>query len=299
LGITIISCGTPGSRGFALSLASSFSGGASLVEVDYKRFPDGEDYVRVPVDPDGRAVVVCTFSRPQSESLLRSILVADASRELGFKSLALIAPYLAFSRQDRAFLRGEPVSIRAVLRSLYASGYEELYTVEIHKEESLRFFPGRAMSVDPFAFMAAEIGIDCPETVIVAPDMGALPRARRVASAVGCEYGYMVKRRDRVTGEIEVREGEGLNIGGMRVVLVDDVISTGGTIAEASRILLSKGASRVEVIVAHYLGLEGAEERLREGGVSTVYAANTLPPTSSGMVKYIDVAPLVAEVLGA
>jgi ribose-phosphate pyrophosphokinase len=225
------------------------------------------------------------------------MLLADAARGLGAGRLALAAPYMAYARQDRVFLEGEPVSVRAAMRALYASGYDVLVTVEIHKEESLRFFPGRALSVYPFRALAEAAGVRCPGDVIVAPDAGALGRAERLASELGCSYGQLVKERDRVTGEVRLR-GVRVEAEGARAVVVDDIISTGGTIAMAARALLSRGARDVVVLAAHYLGLPGAEERLAEAGVSAVYAANTLPAAgSSRLVRLVDVSGLVAGAL--
>lgn len=284
------------SRSFAEGVAKGL--GVGLCSARFKRFPDGEEYVRL----EGckvkglDVVVVQTMESPQSSSLFTAMLLADAAREAGAGRLALVAPYMAYARQDRVFLEGEPVSVRAAMKALYATGYDVLVTVEIHKEHSLRFFPGRSYSVYPFEKLAGAAGVDCGGDVIVAPDRGALGRAERLAKALGCRYGYLVKERDRVTGEIRLADAS-IEAEGARAVIVDDIISTGGTIALAAQALQASGASSVLVLVAHYLGLPGAGERLSKAGVSKVYAANTLPVSDAGLVEYVDVSDLAVSVL--
>jgi len=284
-----------GSRMFAESLASSL--GARLVIADHKVFPDGERYVRVPDPLEGEVLVVQTFSPPQDSSIIEALLLADAAAGRGAEELTLVVPYLAYSRQDRRFLPGEPVSVKVVMASIAAAGYKRLVTVEIHKEESLRYFPGKALSISPYKYMADRIRPSLPPNpLILAPDLGALRRAREMAEALGAEYDYLVKHRDRVTGEVRIEPKE-LQVGGRHVVIVDDIISTGGTIAKAASLLLADGAKSVSVVVVHALLAGNALEKLEQAGVERVYAANTLPPKDSPLLEYVDVAPTVADSL--
>lgn len=282
------------SKAFARSLAQAL--GIELCEASYKRFPDGEQYVRLPCQVKGRiAAVVKTFYPDQDSSLVTSVLLADAVLEAGGEPGLLVAPYLAYARQDRAFLEGEPVSIRGVLKSLWSAGYRSLVTVEIHKVDSLRHFPGKALSVRPFEFMARSLGLGgSSDLVVISPDLGGVERARSLAQALGVGHDFLEKSRDRVTGEIALKP-KSVDVGGKRVIIVDDVISTGGTVAEATKMLKGLGAREVKVMVAHALLVQGAAERLRSSGVDAVYAANTTPPTN--MVAQVDVAPLVARAI--
>ncbi|MGC9071778.1 MAG: ribose-phosphate diphosphokinase [Acidilobus sp.] len=279
------------SGSFASSLASSL--GAKVCEPTYRMFPDGEGYVRIPCDVKGEsAVVVKTMYPDQDRSLVTSLLIADALREAGAERALLVTPYIAYARQDRAFLDGEAVSIRAVMRALWSAGYSSLVTVEIHKEDSLKHFPGKAISVRPFSYMARSLGLN-KGYVVLSPDLGALLRAKELASEFGAEYDYIEKQRDRATGEVTMKPKE-INVAGKKVVIVDDIISTGTTVAKAAQMLRSLGALGVDVLVAHALLVPGAEERLREAGIQRIYAANTTPITSP-IVAQINVAPLVAN----
>ncbi len=286
-----------GSDATSKLIASSLSGAlkARLVEAVYKVFPDGELYVRVPDDLQDPVMVVKTMSPPQDSSIVESMLLADALAGIGLEDIILVAPYLAYSRQDRRFLRGEPVSVSVVLKAFRASGYRRLITVEMHKPESLKYFEGDAVNVSPYRYMADRV--ELPESpLILAPDRGALRRAMDLASHLGVDYDYLVKERDRVTGEVKIKPRD-IDARGMDVVIVDDIISTGGTIAEATRELKRIGARRIYVMVAHALMAGGAVEKLRGAGVERVYATNSLPPRGGELVRQVDIGPLLGRVL--
>lgn len=295
MAIIIVPGPDPTSRAFASSLAKT--AGLSLCDVSYKRFPDGEQYIRLGCETKGSDVIVVkTFVPEQDSSAVIAMLLADAAKEAGANSLTLIAPYIAYARQDRAFLSGEPVSIRALLRALWASGYERLVTIEIHKPESLRHFPGSSINVRPYPLMADLLSLrGRSDVVVVSPDLGALERAKILASHLGVEFDYLEKFRDRVTGEVSMKP-KSMDVKDKHVIIVDDIISTGSTIVNAVNELRKQGARDFTVLVAHALLAEGAEERLRSIGLGTVYAANTTPVKGS-FVTQIDVAPAVAESL--
>ena len=289
----VIGGGDDVSNRFARGIADGL--GVEYLEVQRKIFPDGESYIRLPeANYEGaRVVLVKTMAPPQDKAFFEILAAADALSERGVDRLVLVAPYTAYARQDREFLPYEAVSIRALLRALARAGVTHYYTVEIHKEESLSHFEGgRAYSVSPYAFMASKIPLERP-LVVLAPDLGAVRRAREFAAAAGAEFDYLVKRRDRVTGDVTIEPKE-LDVRGKHVVIVDDIISTGGTVARAASMLLKQGATAITVVVAHALLVEGASRKLKDAGVSRVYAANTLPNRDPSLVETIDVSPLVA-----
>ncbi len=267
--------------------------GSKFASIEGKRFPDGEIYVRVTVDVKGEDVVVVQSTEPpQNDALVELMLIVDALLEAGANSINVFIPYLPYARQDRVFLAGEPISIRAVLRALHNLGVKRLFVVEAHSERALSYFPGSVVNVNPLPYMAKLIGVGS-DALIVSPDIGGVGRARSVAEALGARSCYMSKVRDRVTGSISIDIGL-LDPRGFDVVVVDDIISTGGTIAEASRILLERGARSVQVLVVHNLNLPGALERIVEAGVSRITVSNTLPQPRHDIVKVIDITPLVA-----
>ncbi len=268
--------------------------GCRRVGVYSKRFPDGEVYVRVDGGVRGEVVVlVQSMESPQVEGLFEVLLLADALYEAGASDVILYAPYLPFARQDRVFLDGEPVSVRVVLKSLYSMGVRRLVTVEAHSVRALSYYPGEALNLRPLPYIVRFLGLSSG-VLVVSPDFGGVERADSVAGALGADRGYMVKRRDRVTGEVSMEPGD-FNPRGRDVIIVDDIISTGDTIALASRTLYNMGARSVSVIAVHLLGIPGSLEKIRASGVGKLTVSNSLPPAGGDYVSYVDLSPLAAE----
>ncbi len=289
----IVVRGPSDETGFSDSLARSL--GAKLVGVEHKLFPDGESYVRIPADLGGETVIIVQPAHyPQDKHLLELMLLADAARGAGASTVVGVAPYLAYTRQDKVFRPGEPVSIRAVLRALHAAGVEVLVTVEPHSRSELEHFPGKALGVGVMRYMASQLAPGLRDPLVLSPDLGGVGRAREFAEALGADFDYLEKRRDRVTGEVSVRP-KTLDASGREVVIVDDIISTGGTMALAAKLLLEQGAKRVVAVCVHALLVGEAYAKLKSAGIEDVVAANTLPVPPG--VEQIDVAPPVAEAL--
>ncbi len=291
--VTIIA--GPHGLDFAKTLAEKLQ--APLIRAESKVFPDGETYVRLPSRVETAvAVVVATMYPGQNDAIVEAMLLAEASRGAGAKAVILVAPYMAYTRQDRRFLDGEPISIRAVLKALHAAGVDGFITVDIHKEASLADFPGPSLNVDPSPAIAEylkSIGYTGDDVVIIGPDKGALGRAERVASKLGTSHDYLEKFRDRVTGEVTYRP-KTVEVKGKRVVLVDDIISTGGTIAKAARMLYEQGAKEVVAVCTHGLFVSNALEKLSSAKVKRVAASDTIPRLPEGVDKY-SVVGLVAD----
>lgn len=246
--------------------------GEKLAEMEIKKFPDGEKYVRV-LSRGEEATVVQSMYRPQDENVVEALLIGDALRERGFRRLRLIVPYLAYSRQDRVTKEGEAISVRAVMRALGVY-YDELYVVDLHNPETLRFFPGKAVNVSPARAIADYFRDKLGDGIVLAPDKGALGRARAVAEKLGLEYSHFEKRRMSPT-EVEMRPVE-IEVEGKNVLIVDDIISTGGTMVKAASILKEMGAGRIFVGVTHGVFSEGAIERV-SSAVDELAVTNTIP----------------------
>ena len=175
---------------------------------------------------------------------------------------------------------------------MFSEYYNFLATIEIHKEDSLKFFNKNSINIRPYTYMAEKINFDNKNIAVLSPDIGAIDRARILSSYLNCEYDYFIKTRDRITGEVTMQPKE-LDVKGKDIIIVDDIISTGGTILKATQILKNQGARNIYVMVSHALLLENAEEKLFSNGVNKIYAANTLPKKNK--VDYIDVGPLIAK----
>jgi len=280
----------PASRSLASKLAGELKAG--LVEVESKVFPDGESYVRLKASVEGEDVVVVqSCYPPQDKHLVELLLLIDAALDLGARRVVAAVPYLAYSRQDKRFLEGEAVSGRLVLRLMKAAGAQGVVTVDVHSEELLRQVDVRAVNVSAIPLLADHLAsMGFRGSFVLSPDRKREPAAKLLAEILGGDHGYLEKTRDRVTGEVRT-EVKGLPVEGRDVVIVDDIISTGGTIANAASIVKSQGARRVVAACTHAILAPGAVERMRSAGVEEVVGTDAV----EGEVSKVTVAPALAK----
>jgi len=261
---------------------------APLGRVEVKTFPDGEIYVRLLDDVKDRDVVYVQSSWP-NDKLVEMLLTLAALREHGARSITAVVPYLAYARQDRVFQSGEGTSAAAVLK-LIAQFADRFVTVDPHKEHVLPFFGTRALDVSAIRLIAdhlVEVGPD----LVLAPDKGALDRAEALARELGTPVDHLEKTRLSGT---EVRMApKALDVAGKVVVIVDDMISTGGTIATAVKELKRQGAAKVVAACTHGLFVGGALDRLAQAGIDGVVATDTL----ANPVAKVAVAPAIVDAL--
>ncbi|ADG90419.1 ribose-phosphate diphosphokinase [Thermosphaera aggregans] len=272
-----------------------------IAKVLWKEFPDGEQYVRIE-NPDllssRTAVVVNTMYPGQDKSVMETLMLVDACLRAGAVDVKLVIPYLAYSRQDKLFLAGEPVSFSIVLKTLRHLGATGLVTVDSHNPDKLTEFQGRVVNLLVSDLLVQEALKYSSNPIVIAPDKGALKRAEHAAVKLGLRFDYLVKTRDRITGQVSYQPRE-IRIRGEDIIVVDDIISTGGTIAESSKLLLEAGASSVIVAATHGLLIGNALEKIRAAGVRKVILANTLGlKIQDDLVEYADVSGRVAEAIG-
>ncbi len=266
--------------------------GQRKVSVEYKNFPDGESYQRLTESVSREDVILVQTTYPsQDKRLVELLIMIDGLKSLGAAKVRVVVPYMAYARQDTKFREGEVVSISSLFKMIQSAGADEFYTVDLHKEATLSAFGIKARNFYATEVMADYLnrtGLEDP--YILSPDKGAIMIAKRIGEKIGAEYGNFEKTRDRITGAITVR-GERVDARGRNVVIVDDLISTGGTIANAAKILKEGGAKKVIAICSHPLLVAGAYERMRGAGVDEVLGTDTI----ESEISKISVAPLIAK----
>jgi len=259
-----------------------------LLHTTYKRFPDDEFYVRVLDDVAGQDVVIVQTAYPD-QKIVELLLIQDAVHDAGAKKITVVLPYFGYSRQDKKFEQGEAISARAIAQhvSLHA---DCVITVDPHKEHILKFFTVPAYScsaVSTIARYLKEKNVD----FILAPDKGAKERAREAAALIDCEYDYLEKTRiDGTTVKITPKK---LDARGRHVAIIDDIISTGGTMANSIRELKKQGAKTVSVACTHGLFVGGAKEKLLAAACDEIISTDTIETEFST----VSAAECIAETL--
>ena len=261
--------------------------GADLVPVERKIFPDGEVYVRVDEVLQGEHVVIVQSTYP-TPALLELLFLEEAAHDQGAREISVVVPYYAYSRQDRVFQGGEIVSAKAVAELIELKA-DRFVTVDPHKEHILGFFGIESHGVSAVPLLAKYLADHKVDTVL-APDKGALDRAEFAAKCLGAEFDYMEKTR--LSGTEVVMKAKSLDVRGKTVAIVDDIISTGGTIATAAAELKRQGATRVIAACTHGLFLQGAVERLHGSGCDAVVSTDAI----DNLAAHVGCAPAIADV---
>ncbi|MEM2578986.1 MAG: ribose-phosphate pyrophosphokinase [Desulfurococcaceae archaeon] len=287
----------PGPNAAPLAESIASLSGAALSNVHRRVFPDGEIYVRLEhsyLNKPHKALVASTMYPNQTASFLETLLLIDASKRHGASEVIALIPYMAFSRQDKVFLSGEPISIEVVLKALYLSGASHLITADIHNPKSLKAFPGKSINVMVSDILVWESLKYVDNPIVLAPDIGALERASFAARKHGLDFDYLIKMRDKVSGEVTYEPRE-VDLRGRNVVIVDDIISTGGTIIESTKVCLNRGALSVIVVATHSLFVGGARDRIINAGVKKIITTNTVPVARDEAVEVIDISERLFE----
>ncbi|MEM3799788.1 MAG: ribose-phosphate diphosphokinase [Thermoprotei archaeon] len=269
--------------------------GISATPFETKVFPDGESYVRLPkIGEVEKAIVVNTMYPNQDKRLVETLLMCNALKRNGVRKIVLVTPYLAYARQDKVFLPGEPVSPQPIGQALKCAGVDEMFVVEAHSDEAVTALGLECHNVRVIDSMSRAISsLEEPPQVVAAPDEKASRRAKAIADRLGLELFVFSKQRNRLTGEVVTRPNIEVDVRGKTVVFVDDIISTGGSIAYAARMLKESGAHSVFAVCVHALMVGGAEERLASSGVTRVVGSNTVEGRFTGY----SVAPELAQQL--
>ena len=243
-----------------------------------KIFPDGESYVRYPIDVRNEDIIIVQNPYPDQDRKLQQLYLAiDAAHDLGADKVIIVLPYFAYSRQDRRFRDGEAISLKTILKIFKKLNVYAVLTVDIHKPQAFTYEDLKCINIEPFSkyaeYIRNTIGIE--NLVLLSPDVGSLWRVERVGKLLNIEFDYLEKFRDRITGEITVKP-KSLNVEGKNVIIIDDMIATGGTIVEASKILKKQGVKKIYTIATHCLLLGNADQKILNAGVEDVICSDTI-----------------------
>lgn len=279
--------GGPSSQALACRVAAGLNIKPTIT--DFIRFPDNEQYIQIKEDVTGEDVVLIQSTTTDSD-LVALLQILDACESAA--KITVIIPYMGYARQDKKFKDGEAITARAIAKSVTAHNLEKIYTINLHEKNILNYFVCPAEDLDASKLIAeyvVSLGLERP--LLIAPDKGV--RAMVENMAAGLNLDWDVFDKTRLAGDQVVMTDKQMDIDGRDVIIVDDMIATGGTMAEAVSILDKNGARDVYVACVHPVLTRNAVLRLSNAGVKDIMATDTIEKIQSR----ISTAPIIIEAL--
>ncbi len=263
------------------------------------RFPDGEIDIKIHDDMRGADVfLIQSTSPPVNEHLVEMLLMVDTLRRASASRITAVVPYFGYARKDRKDEGRVPISAKVVANIMVSTGCDRVVTLDLHAQQIQGFFdiPVDHLWARPVLQPAIE-ELELDNLVLCSPDVGGVKLARAWAKSLDASLAIVDKRR--TTGESVVMENVIGEVSGKNVLITDDMISTAGTITEASRILKEKGAERIFIAATHAVLCGPAKERLEACPAEAVFVANTicLHGELPKNLRQISVAPLLARAI--
>jgi len=274
--------------------------GVSLGAAKVTRFSDGEIQVKINESVRGADVfIIQSTSHPVNENLMELLVMVDAVRRASARRITAVIPYYGYARQDRKTRARDPITAKLVANLLVASGARRVVTMDLHAGQIQGFFdipvdhlPGVPILAEYFFQQKLD------NVVVVSPDLGGVTRARDLAERIGAPIAIIDKRRP------EPNVAEVMNIigtvKGKKVIMIDDIIDTAGTINQGSRAMKEWGAEEIYVCCTHPVLSGPAIKRLEEAPVKEVLVTNTITLPKEKMMdklKVLSVAPLLGEAI--
>lgn len=273
---------------------------SQLCRVTLKRFADGEIFVRIDENVRGRDVYIINSTNPPAENLLELLLLMDAARRASAARITAVIPYFGYARQDRKDQPRVAISAKLMANMVSTAGADRVLAIDFHQHQLQGFFD---LPVDHL--YAAPVFVNhyrqknLQDLVVVAPDVGSAKMARGFAKRLNGTLAIIDKRRTgpnvaealNVVGDVE----------GKNCIIPDDMIDTGGTMAEAVHALKKLGAKDIYICATHALLSGPAVERLSQSPVTEIAVTNTidLPPDRHfPQLKVLSVAGLLAKAIG-
>lgn len=273
--------------------------GVEWGEVELSRFANDEARVWVKAKPVPREVVVVqSLNAPTDHHLIEFCLLCDALKRQGAKEITAVIPYLGYSKQDKVFRPGEPLSVKVIAKIIQTISLERMITLDLHNLAILGFFEIPVENLSASQLFVDQFRADLGQrALVVAPDAGAIKASTALAQELGLEVAYIDKKRDLVTGKVSIA-GISRPVVGAEVVMVDDMVATGETLIVTAKFLKEQGAAKVKVGATHHLYVPQAQERLEESAVDELWVTDSIrPQAEGGKLKVLSTVKLLAHAL--
>jgi len=261
-----------------------------IEEIEHKFFPDNEQYIRIPkINEKERCIIIQSMYNEPDKKIIETVFSAKTITELGGEIILGIFPYLAYTRQDKRYKEGEAISQILTLELINFSGIKKLITYNVHFHQGIPKINNMIIYNLSCVKLFAENFKNLDNTVIIGPDDDAYKLALELAEILNFEAGYIEKRR--ISEREVVSSYITIDVKNKNVIIIDDMISTGGTVIEAYKLLKKENAKDIYVAAIHGIFAENSLERLRNLGLKRIITTNTIP----NPVAEVDISSLLFE----
>lgn len=267
---------------------------ANLIKSQLKIFPDGESKITLNEKPQKNKIIVIQSTYPPvDEKLIQTLAIISKAKEYGTEVIVVI-PYMGYARQDREFLPGEVITMKVIANLFKSVGTSKIIVVDIHSLLGLKYFKIKTKNVSAIPDLAKYISkLKLKNPLVVSPDKGGKDRAKEFAKILNMEYIFLDKERNRKTGKVKIKSTNFDQIAGRDLILVDDMISTGGSIIKATEFLKKQKCNRVFVACTHALLRNDAENKIKKAGVTKIISTNTIP----GNISLVDISGTIVKAI--
>ena len=273
-----------------------------LAKTQVKRFADMEIFVEIQENVRGQDVfVIQSTSFPANDNLMELLILIDALKRSSARRITAVVPYYGYARQDRKPGPRTPISAKLVANLIERAGVDRVLTLDLHAGQIQGFFDIPTDNLFAAPIIARDIQDRLPEnqTVVVSPDVGGVVRARALAKRINAPIAICDKRRER-PGESEVMNVIG-EVEGMRCILIDDIVDSGGTLCNAAEALLKNGATEVHAYITHGVLSGGAVSRIKNSRLKSLVITDSIEPTeavrATRNIRVLPIASLIGEAI--
>jgi ribose-phosphate pyrophosphokinase len=267
---------------------------ANLVKSEIRTFPDGESKITLKGNlSKKKSIVVQSIYPPVDTNLIQALSLISKAKETSSKVIAVI-PYMGYARQDREFLIGEIITMKVLAKLFKGAGASEIIVVDIHSKFGLKYFTIKSKNVTAIPDLVKYFKkLSLKKPLVISPDQGGKERTKEFAKIFGSEYIILEKKRNRKTGKVQIKTKNADEVAGRDIILVDDMISTGGSIINATQFLKKQKCRRVYVACTHALLMNDAANKIKKAGVANIISTNTIP----GKTSIVDVSNTIAKII--
>ena len=266
---------------------------ANLVNSQIRVFPDGESKITlIGKISKKKSVVVQSMYPPVDTNLVQALSLITKAKE-NSSEVVVVIPYMGYARQDREFLPGEIVTMKVLGKLFKSAGASKIIVVDIHSSIGLKHFSIKTKNVTAIPDLVGFFKkLSLKNPLIVSPDQGGKERAKEFAKEFNSDYIALKKTRDRKTGKVKIKT-KNLEVKNRDLILVDDIISTGGSIIKATQFLKKQKCKRIYVACIHALLMNDAEKKIKKAGVTSIISTNTIP----GKTSKVDISKTIAKAI--